>query len=379
MDFKLFFEPTEVDADGSGYSFQSNIHIYRERMPDHEGLDIALIGLNEYRGSDLKSDRPPAEEVRKQLYSLKKGFGKYSIIDLGNLRNGIKLEDTYLRIKEVCAYLLDKKIIPLLFGGSHDLDVGQFYAYENQDRLISMLGVDQIIDAHEDAPAHRSHLNKIFKHTPNFLFHYSHLAYQSYLADQKHISLIERLSFEAIRLGTIKENIREIEPMVREADLLSFDLSAIQTFYTPGAAGAKVYGLTGEEACQICWYAGQNEKMSSIGFYNYHTHLDSEDHKTAFVLGTMIWYFIEGFYHRKGDKNFIMNDYLLYEVHMEDYPESIRFFKSIKSDKWWMEIPNTDNANAFKRSQMIACSYSDYQKAQAGEAPDRWVNFLYKP
>ncbi|MEP1095075.1 MAG: formimidoylglutamase [Cyclobacteriaceae bacterium] len=379
MDLKMFFNPTTVDVDTSAASFQSAIYVNNEKMPDHEGLDIALIGLSEYRGSANNSpNENSADEVRAQLYALKKGFGDYGIIDLGNFRNGPNLEDTYLRLKEVCAYLMDKGIIPLVFGGSHDLTLGQFYSYESSGKLVSMLNVDQYIDLDEDKPESNSFLSKIFSHDPNYLFNYSHLAHQSYLTNQKDLELIERLSFEATRLGTLKESIQEIEPFVRDADMLSFDLCALQSAYAPAAFDSKPYGLTGEEACQLCWYAGQNEKLSSIGLYNYDANLDSDDRKNAFVLSTMIWYFIEGFYHRKGDKNFISNDYLMYEVHLGGDPESIRFYKSKKSEKWWMEVPKLENEGVFNRSRMIACNYGDYEEAQAGNIPDRWLNFFNK-
>ncbi|MEQ9465934.1 MAG: formimidoylglutamase [Ekhidna sp.] len=374
MDLKLFFNPTVVDVDQNPASFQSSIYINRHKMPDHEGMDIALIGLSEYRGGDEKADVKSADEVRKQMYTLKKGYGDYGIVDLGNFRNGPTLEDTYLRLKEVCGYLMEKSIVPVLFGGSHDLDLGQYYAYEASEKLVSILNIDNQMDFEEGTPD-KSHMGTIFKHSPNYLFSYYHLAYQSYLTNQKSIELLERLSFEAVRLGVVKENIKDIEPLVRDADMLSFDLSALQAFYAPGASNSKVYGLTGEEACQLCWYAGQNEKMSSVGLYNYDAARDSDDRKTAFVLATMIWYFIEGYYHRKGDKNFKSNDYLMYEVHMGGEPETIRFYKSKLSERWWMEVPNPEAEGLFNRNRMIACNYSDYDLALKGELPDRWMNF----
>ncbi|MEP0984885.1 formimidoylglutamase [Ekhidna sp.] len=377
MDLKLFFNPTEVDVDQSPTSFQSSIYVNRDKMPDHEGMDIALIGLTEYRGGDNSSELASAEAVRKQLYALKKGYGDYGIIDLGNFRNGPKIEDTYLRLKEVCAYLMEKNIIPVLFGGSHDLDLGQYYAYETAEKLISVLNIDNAMDFDGEHIA-SNHIGKIFKHSPNYLFGYCHLGYQSYLTDQKSIELLDKLSFESIRLGVVKENIKDIEPIVRDADMLSFDLSALQALYAPGASNAKVYGLTGEEACQLCWYAGQNEKMSSVGIYNYDAAKDSKDNKTAFVMSTMIWYFIEGYYHRKGDKNFKSNDYLMYEVHLGGEPETIRFYKSKLSERWWMEVPNPDSEGLFNRNRMIACNQSDYDLALKGEIPDRWMNFFNK-
>lgn len=378
MDLKLFFDPIDVDVNQASASFQSSIYINRHKMPDHEGMDIALIGLCEYRGAKESAPEKSPDEIRSQLYQLTKGYGDYGIVDLGNFRNGPKLEDTYLRLKEVCSYLMEKDIIPVLFGGSHDLDLGQYYAYGTAEKLISVLAVDNSMDLDDEDVAAQDHIGKIFKHSPNYLFSYYHLAYQSYLTNQKSIELLEKLSFEAVRLGVVKENIKDIEPIVRDADMMSFDMSALQVSYAPGASNSKVYGLTGEEACQLCWYAGQNEKMSSVGLYNYNADKDSEDRKTAFVMATMIWYFIEGYYHRKGDKNFKSNDYLMYEVHLGGEPDTIRFYKSKLSERWWMEVPNPDAEGLFNRNRMIACNYSDYDLALKGDLPDRWMNFYNK-
>lgn len=378
MDLKLFFDPIDIDVDKTPASFQSSIYINRHKMPDHEGLDIALIGIKEYRGSSRKVNPDSANEIRNQLYRLKKGFGEYGIIDLGNFRNGPTVDDTYLRLKEVCAYLMDKGIIPILFGGSQDMDVGQYYSFETAEKLVSVLNVDNKMDFDEGKTNEDVHIGKILKHSPNYLFSYYHLAYQSYLTNQKELELIEKLSFEAVRLGVVKENIKEIEPMIRDADMMTFDMSALQAFYAPGAFDSKVYGLTGEEACQLWWYAGQNEKMSSVGVYNYNADEDDDDRRTAFVISTMIWYFIEGYYHRKGDKNFKSNDYLMYEVHLGGEPDTIRFYKSKLSERWWMEVPNPDGSGLFNRNRMLACNYSDYELALKGEVPDRWINFFNK-
>jgi len=377
MDLKLFFDPIELDSDHAPLTFKNSIYINEHKMPDHDGLDIALIGLNDYRGCGMEHISHSANEIRKSLYELQKGLGDYAVVDLGNFRNGPTLQDTYLRLKEVCSYLMNKQIIPVLFGGSQDLCLGQFYAYEDAEKLISFVNVDNKLDL-EGRDMVGKYLSKIFSHSPNYLFNYYHLGYQSYLTNQKDLGLIEDLSFEAYRLGSMKENIKEFEPLVRDADMFAIDVSALQVGYVPGALDSKVYGLTGEEACQLAWYAGQNEKLSSFGIYNYLAKEDTNDLKTPFVISTLIWYFIEGYYNRKGDKNFKSNDYLMYEVHLGGEPETIRFYKSKVSEKWWMEVPSQKDEGLFNRSRMLACSYSDYELATKGEVPERWLNFLHK-
>lgn len=383
MDLKLFFDPIdkEIKIDKlSSSAIVHSIYINQGKMPDIDGLDLALLGLREARGSEAENQQGIAKsstEIRKSLYQLKRGSGTLKVVDLGDFRNGPELEDTYQRLQEVCSYLISQNILPIIFGGSHNNDFGQFAAYENQDKLVTLLNIDNKLDLDDPKTGmpNKSHIHRIFKHDPNFLFNYYQLAHQSYLVDSKNVELMERLYFEAIRLGVVKENIKDLEPIVRDADMLTFDVSAIQAHYCPGATGSNVYGLTGEEACQICWYAGLNNKLSSIGFYEYDVNKDTEDRKTAFVMATMIWYFIEGFYNRKGDKNFCSNDYLVYEVSMGGNPDSIKFYKSKLSEKWWMEISHPeDTGSGFMRSCMIPCNYSDYEKALKGEVPARWIS-----
>ena len=386
MDLKLFFDPISADiqlATLPSSSIAHSIYINQNKMPDLEDMEMAIIGLQEARGSDEKHRvgiSRSADEIRRSFYALKKGTGTLKVADLGNFRNGPELEDTYQRLREVCAYLLEENILPLIIGGSHDIGFGQFMAYENLEKLITVLNIDNKLDLEdpkEGTPNH-AHVHRMFKHDPNYLFNYCQLAYQSYLVEPNEANLIEKLHFEAIRLGVVKESINEIEPVVRDADMMIFDISAIQAHYCPGATDAKVYGLTGEEACQICWYAGLNDKLSSVGFYEYDVEKDTEDRKTAFVLATMIWYFIEGFYNRKGEKHFGSSDYLVYEVPLGGDPASIKFFKSKISDKWWMEVPHPEDTSSFMRSRMVPCSYADYKTAVEGEVPNRWITTYSK-
>jgi len=362
-------------------AFFKNIQAYTDKMPSLDGLDIALIGVHEERGTVLnKGTAKGPDEIRKKLYDLKKGNGRYRIADLGNLKPGVDLDETYTRISEVCRILLEKNILPVIIGGSHDLDYGQYRAYEDMNKLISLLNIDAFLDLEDGAstPAHLQHINKILLHEPNFLFNYTHLAYQSYLIDPMSVAILEKLYFEAYRVGLMRTNMTEMEPPIRNADMLSFDITAIKSTDAPGNARRQAFGLSGEEACQICWYAGQNEKLSSAGFYEYNPHFDDNQKKTAAVVATMIWYFIEGFYNRKNEKNFKGNDYLKYVVSMPTESENIVFYKSKFSEKWWMEVPVNTPGRKYARNSIVPCSYKDYQTATSGEVPERYISTLSK-
>lgn len=384
MELTILFSPVDeslYSSISSNTSFFKNISIFGDKMPDYKKAHIAIFGVPEDRGaSGNEGTAKGPDEVRKKLYHLKKGTGSYRIVDLGNLNPGHDLEESYVRVSEVCRILIENNVLPVILGGSHDLDYGQYSGYESMEKLISLLNVDAYLDLDDSkgSAPYKQHIQKILLHEPNYLFGYTHLAYQSYLIDQLSVSVLEKLYFEAFRVGQMRTNMAEMEPTIRNADMLSFDITAIRSADAPGNARAQPFGLTGEEACQLCWYAGLNEKLSSFGLYEYNPGYDDAHKKTASVIATMIWYFIEGYYHRKNEQNFRSNDFIRYVVAMPSEPETLLFYKSKFSEKWWMEVPYPNGRERYSRNSIVPCSYSDYQTATKGEVPDRYISTLSK-
>ncbi len=383
MDLTLLFSPVDeavYSTITSTSSFFKNIQCYGEKMPDYKGAHLAIVGVSETRGAGHHAGHWQApDEVRKKLYHLKRGTGSYRIVDLGNLKPGVDLDETYVRLSEVCRMLLEENVLPVIIGGSHDLDYGQYWAYERMEKLISLLNIDAFLDLEDrhGIQPDRRHIHKILLHEPNYLLSYTHLAYQSYLIDPSSIGVLEKLYFEAFRVGQMRTNLSEMEPAIRQADMLTFDVTAIRSSDAPGSDRAQPFGLSGEDACQIAWYAGTNEKLSSFGIYGYSPDLDDNHHKTASVIATMTWYFIEGFYHRKNEQGFRSNDFTKYTVAMPVEPELLVFYKSRFTERWWMEVPRP-GAATYARNSIVPCSYSDYQAATRGDVPDRYINALSK-
>ncbi len=377
MNLRIFFDPVseELNKEKPDASlFGANIRIFHTDFPDLDKISVAIIGVSEDRGTKTNVGAGKgADEIRKKLYALKKGTVKLHTADLGNLRSGETIEDTYLRIKEVCEILMQLNILPVIIGGSQDLNYGQFLSYENTGKLISMLNVDAFIDMSgnkEDQSKH--HVHRILVHQPNIIFNYSHLAYQSYLNDQEVINVLEKLHFEAYRVGRIRENMEDMEPVVRDADMVSFDVSAIRQTDAPGNKNSQPFGLTGEEACMLCWYAGLSTKLTSIGFYEYNPEDDVKG-QTAGVVATMIWYFMEGFYTRKEDVDVSGPQYTKYLVSVDSGLGKLVFFKNTYTEKWWMEVPYPEEKSKLARNSIVPCSYNDYLMANKGEVPDRWI------
>ncbi|WP_114781978.1 formimidoylglutamase [Botryobacter ruber] len=378
MNLSIFFEPLDEDTFlkyNKPRSLGADISCFLSKFPDWRAADIAIVGIDEARGRD-NTEEPvqklrPARPVREKLYGLSKASGRCKIVDLGNLRPGIRLEDTYLRLKEIVELLISHNTVPIIIGGSHDLEYGQYLGYEHLERPVNMVTVDSSVDMTEDpeASANQKQLRQILMHEPNYLFSFGQIGYQSYLVEPEVMATLEKLHFEAHRVGEVHKNLQEMEPVVRTADLLTFDVSAIRFQDAPGYAPANPFGLTGEEACQLCWYAGQTDTLTSLGIYEYQPELDP-DKLAATTIAVMIWYFIEGYYHRKNELQFSSNKFTKYAVAFHDNPDKMVFYKSRKSERWWLEV---EALSGDKGARIVPCSYEDYLQATRGEVPHRWV------
>ena len=371
MNLKLFFKAAKTITGLPESALGNSIKQLTDASLDIEKTDLAIIGITDNRGSSINLGvKEAAQSVREKFYKLKKSNSTYRIVDLGNLQNGEKYEDTQDRLKEVCEHLMAMKVIPIIIGGTHDNALSQFLAYESKNDLISVLNVDAKLDVEVQGDANETFLSKLITHKPNFMFSYNHLAHQNYLVESAALSAMDKLYFEALRLGELRENFQNAEPIIRMANMLSFDVTAIRSADLTANSNAQPFGLTSEEACQLMWYAGMNEKMSSLSLTELNPDLDDQHKSSSAVVATMIWYFIEGFYNRKDNGQFNSDQYTKYTVSFEGTDDTLTFFKSKVSEKWWMLV---NYGEGFMDRAYIPCSYEDYTTATHGDFPERWI------
>ena len=359
----------------------SQVEIYIHEFPDLETqtFDIAIIGVLEDRNSiNNQGCALGPDYVREKLYCLYQGTYNIRMVDLGNIKAGNTVSDTYFAVKTVVAELVKKDIVPLIIGGGQDLTYAQYLAYESLEQKVDLVIVDPKFDlddsVHDNTieTGSTSYLNKILLHQPNYLFNYSNIGYQTYYVNQDSLRVMEKLLFDVHRLGEFSGNISVSEPIIRNANLLSFDMAAIRSSDAGGNANAGPNGFYGEEACQICRYAGLNDKLTSIGFYEFNPAYDTNG-QTAMLLAQMIWYFVDGVYHRK--KDFPLqpkSQYLIYRASLKDNTHELVFVKSKKTDRWWMQVPYPVGTSKNERYHLVPCRYEDYQIAVSGEMPDLW-------
>ena len=337
-------------------------------FPVLDNVAIAIITVNEFRGGEKDNDDFSFDNFRKQFYSLFPGNWNASIVDLGTIEAGASVEDTYFVVKSLVAELVKKRIIPVVIGGSHDLTYPMYRGYDNLDQMVNLVSVDNQFDfSKENKLDSESYLSKIIVEEPNNLFNFSNLGFQTYFNSQEEIDLIEKLYFEAYRLGEVSNNIAVAEPVFRDADLVSIDMHSVQSSYSGNFDVFNPNGFTGKEICALTRYAGISDKVTSFGIFNF-----NPNGNEVVLTAQMLWYFIEGFCFRSNEYPFgTKENYIKYIVPIED--EELIFYKSNKTARWWIEIPFLTNVNnKLKRNTLLPCTHEDYLAACEQEIPERW-------
>lgn len=380
-EISLFFESIEPAVYGEPRpgSLSERIEVCREdSFPEISSGTVALFSVPEYRGFSESQMPTDANGVRMELGQLKDNFGGFKIVDLGVIKPGETVNDTYYAVSSAVAGIIKAGGVALIIGGSHDLTYANYLGYEKLEQVVNLVTVDSRFDIGdaEDGISESKYLHKIILHQPNILFNYSNLGFQSHHVQHKEVGLMKKMYFDVYRLGEVQANLEQAEPVVRNADIVSFDLSSIRSSDLPSNSNQEPNGLYGEQACAIARYAGLSDKLTSFGLYNYL----SGDSRSDKLCAQVIWYFLLGVDNRKGDYPFADKEsYLKYTVSIQEGAYDVVFYKSHLSDRWWMEVPYPSRKGAkYQRHFMVPCHYEDYQIACEDEIPDRWWQTFQK-
>ncbi len=343
-----------------------HIKSYETALPDITEADIVLIGAGECRGAGfVLNGFEAANNVRAALYNLYYWHAQVTIADLGNVKLGQTIQDSYAALRTVIAELMlqNKKVV--IMGGSHDLTLPQYHAYTSIPTLVNAVVADAKIDLDLEARLPSDHfLEELFTGLPNHLNHYAHIGFQSYFMHPHMLETIDKLRFDCFRLGVVRESIEEMEPVIRDSHMMSFDISAIQHAQAP-ANIITPNGFNGEEACVLMQYAGMSWKTSSIGLFGYQAELDHHG-LTAIQMAQMIWYIIDGVHRGKKEAPLTALDrFKEFQIAFSDI--DTQFLQSKSTGRWWMKLHN---------DEWMPCSYKDYLIASNNEIPERWLRAL---
>jgi formiminoglutamase len=325
--------------------------------------DIVFVGVAEYRGSaNFSKNVDGANAIRRQLYQLHYWHSDIKLVDIGNIACGASLQDSYAAIKTVLIELLqlNKKVV--ILGGSHDVTLAQYFAYKQIGKVIEATCIDATIDLKgESAIRSENFLLDMLTSEPNFVKHYNHIGFQSYFVHPRMLETMDKLRFDCYRVGKAKESMDEIEPVIRNTNLLSFDINAIKYSDAPSTQ-CSPNGFSGEEACVLSRYAGLSNQLSSFGIYGYTPATDIND-LTAKQIAQMLWYFIDGINRSKQEA--ALDDKAMFNEFTTVFAEvDTVFLQSRKTGRWWLQLPN---------KKLIACSHNDYVTASHNQIPERWL------
>ncbi len=341
----------------------SYIDVYTENFPGVDAADLIIIGCPEARGAGvIKADTSGIDAVRKHFYQLYHWHADVKIADIGNMKTGASLEDTYSALQQTLSELssLQKKVV--ILGGSHDLMMAQYNVFATQQKIIEATCVDALLDMNTESRfAADNFLMKMFTVEPNYLKHYNHIGFQSYFVHPAMLETIDKLRFDCYRVGVVKEHMETMEPVIRNASVFAIDISAIQNSHAP-ANRITPNGFTGEEACMLMQYAGMSALANTIGIYGYNASQDVSD-LTAKQISHMLWYLLDGIQKGKQEAPLEQREYYNeFKLMFADFETS--FLQSKKTQRWWMQLPD---------KTFVACSNKDYAAALNNEIPERWL------
>ena len=369
---RLYFEKPEVETLATPY------------LPDRHRIDsqliednfaVAIIGV----GSDTnaltnKGSAAAPDAVRRQLYSLR-GNLNLQLADLGNLKKGKGLNDTFFALKDTVAELTEKRIVPIVIGGSQDLTLPMFNGLKERGGQINLTVVDSRIDLGDGGTDFNSHsfLQPIIDDAQ--LDQFEPLCYQSYFVPDDCLAWLKKRQGDfGVRLGIARSKLPNLEPYLRDTDLLSVDMSAVRQADAPAHALATPNGLFAEEAAQLMLYAGYADRVKALGLFELNPQFDNNEESAA-TAAQMIWHFLEGASKRAGDFPVRpIEGYAKYVVQQRGEKNiEFVFYNNPANDRWWLEVPI---ANEQKR--IVACTFDDYNFTKAGGLPERWMRFYLK-
>jgi arginase family enzyme len=377
-DISIYFQPLEA-LSGEGEITSSLVAHDEVGFPEINEKGIAIIYVPEYRRSAQKIDGSNIE-FRKELAEFHIGDNwSFKLYDLGMIKPGNSVEDTYFALGQVVEELMKNDVIPFIIGGSQDLLMACYKGFEGLERMMNICAIDSALDVGEpnEELSSNGFVSHLLMQRPCYLFNYATIGVQRLLVRQKEMDLFEKLYFDICRLGTFNDAPRLAEPFLRNSDLLSIDFKSVRNSDSDPSVYDNVNGFRADQLCQVMKYAGLSDKMSCV----FLSEVNPQQSKAASnLIAQLIWYFADGVANRVGD--FPIGSKVSYKkfyVSMDDFEDDLVFYKSDKSERWWLEVKYpAGQESKYNRHHLVPCDQDDYQAALKNEIPNLWWKTLQK-
>ncbi len=378
MDLSHYFNPVDFSSVrvhdqkhvkySTGLAIEKSVENYFLSATDK--FDIAIFGVPADNGNSRDGSATAPAKIRKELYQLPIADNNLRIVDFGDLKPAKSRKSSLQALRDVVAYFNEIGVVTICIGGSQELTASICEAFQNK-KHFSLAVVDALLDIKSGAEVFNStnFLTRIFKKMPN-LFQFSLIAFQNHLVAPALFCKTAGVG-QHIRLGRLREDFLEAEPVLRNSDVLSFDLGAVKYSEAPGIKQLNPNGLRNEEACRLAKYAGTGENLKVFGLFEMDFQKDKSG-VTQKLCAEMIWYFLEGFSLRIKN-NASVEDKKIYRVELKDLNQPLVFYREESTNRWWFEVKSISGEKI-----ILACSEAEYRKASENEIPESWLKYIQK-
>ncbi len=334
---------------------------------------IVIFSVDETRNV-VGSQNPDFYQVREEFYKLYKGNWTKDIIDLGSIDQGATISDTYFAVTQLISYIHLKGAVSVVLGGGQDLVYADYRSFPQDGDMVNIVNIDSRFDLGniESPISNKSYVGKIVVDKPYNLFNYTNLGFQSYFVAPEELDLMERMFFDAHRLGKVSSDISQTEAVIRDADIVAVDINVVEAaFY-----GTSPNGFSGKELCALCRYAGISDRLTSFGIYEFDTKMCTP--ASNMLVAQMLWYFVEGVNTRWNELGGVEDlDVVQYQVPIEE--EILVFYKSQLTGRWWLDLSTFEKKdNKLVHGTLLPCTSQDYNDACNQKIPERWYKARMK-
>ncbi len=323
---------------------------------DINAVDIVVFSISDFR-LDLSHKKTfnANKDFRKKFYSLFFSDWKVKIFDLGNLINGNLVSDTQFALESIINFCAKNNIFVISIGGSQDFTLNLYSSLKNSLNKINLVVIDNKLDfINHENKEEETYLSKIIMDENNKLYNFSNIAFQKHLNSNLEIDLIDKMKFESMSLGKVKSDINEAEPILRDSNLISFDIKSIKS---GDINNAHQYpnGLSSYEFCFLSKLSGISSKSKVVSFF------ENWDYSIMnSLLAESVWYTIDGFLSRIDENPSDDDNFITYHIEVDSY--KFKFYRSILSERWWFELIKDELVSINK--EIIPCTLKDYENCK---------------
>ncbi len=341
-----------------------------------QDFNVAIVGVTDLRNSSNKGAVSAADTIREQLFKFAKTSKNLKILDLGNVKKGKTVGDSYVAFKEVVKECLGYGMPVVVIGASQDFTYPASEVVFHNHKYPVLTTIDSVIDL-ELAPkriTNKNFLYSIWDRFPHTRF--VNVGHQEYFVESSIIEWYKQKYFALCRLGEMSSKL-DLEPFMRDADIVSFDFGAIKNSDSVAVETPVSAGMTGEDACQLSWYSGFSEKLKVFFLSEVAPKYDQRN-VGSLLAAQIVWHVLDGVSQRKSDSfDDLEENFTRFFVTNEYTNQDLVFYESKKTKNMWVEVPVTNNG----QNRLLPCSVLDYQKSMVNLTPDNWLlefNRLFK-